>query len=64
MSAQWRTASSRYFILAVLVFASAALAVALDYTSFGAQFDKYAYDFLFRLEQPAPWQPSRGSPSA
>ena len=58
LSAQWRTASSRYFILAVLVFASAALAVALDYTSFGAQFDKYAYDFLFRLEPPRPWQPS------
>ena len=58
LSAPWRTASRSALILAGLVLASTALAVALDYSSFGAQFDKFAYDFLFRLEKPKPWQPS------
>lgn len=49
---------TRYLILAGLVLASALLGLALSWTSFGQQFDKYAYDFLFRLEPPAPWQPS------
>jgi signal transduction histidine kinase len=47
-----------YLILAALVLASALLGLAVSWTSFGQQFDKYAYDFLFRLEPPAPWQPS------
>ena len=47
-----------YLILAGLVLASGLLGVAASWTSFGQQFDKYAYDFLFRLEPPAPWQPS------
>jgi signal transduction histidine kinase len=47
-----------YLIFAVLVLASALVGLAVSWTSFGQQFDKYAYDFLFRLEQPAPWQPS------
>jgi signal transduction histidine kinase len=47
-----------YLILAVLVLASALVGLAVSWTSFGQQFDKYAYDFLFRLEPPAPWQPS------
>jgi signal transduction histidine kinase len=47
-----------YLILAVLVLASALAGLALSWTSFGQQFDKYAYDFLFRLEPPAPWQPT------
>jgi signal transduction histidine kinase len=34
------------------------VALAVSWTSFGQQFDKYAYDFLFRLEPPAPWQPT------
>src|SRR5579863_7567957 len=58
LSAPWRTVSSSSLILAALVLASTALAVALDYSNFGEQFDKYAYDFLFRLEQPKPWQPN------
>jgi len=29
----------------------------MDWSAFGRQIDQYAYDFLFRLEQPA-----RGSP--
>ena len=45
-------------VLAALVLGSAAVAIALDWTSFGQQFDKYAYDFLFRLEQPKPWAPN------
>jgi signal transduction histidine kinase len=49
---------SRYLILALLVLASAVLGVAISWTSFGQQFDKYAYDFLFRLEPPHPWQPT------
>jgi len=47
-----------YLILPGLVLASALLGLAVSGTSFGQQFDKYAYDFLFRLEPPAPWQPS------
>jgi signal transduction histidine kinase len=45
-----------YLILALLVLASALAGLAVSWTSFGQQFDKYAYDFLFRLEPPAPWQ--------
>jgi CHASE2 domain-containing sensor protein len=47
-----------YLILASLVLASALVGLVVSWTSFGQQFDKYAYDFLFRLEPPAPWQPS------
>jgi CHASE2 domain-containing sensor protein len=47
-----------YLILAVLVVASAIAALALGWSAFGRQIDQYAYDFLFRLEQPPPWQPS------
>jgi signal transduction histidine kinase len=44
--------------LALLVVAAALVGLAVSWTSFGQQFDKYAYDFLFRLEPPAPWQPT------
>lgn len=47
-----------YLILGVLVLLSAAASLAVSWTAIGQQFDKYAYDFLFRLEQPAPWQAS------
>ncbi|MEP6715556.1 MAG: CHASE2 domain-containing protein, partial [Terriglobia bacterium] len=40
-----------------LVLASAAAGLVLSWVSFGLEFDKYAYDFLFRLEQPKSWQP-------
>jgi signal transduction histidine kinase len=57
LSARWRRDSKAWLILAATVLLSAVVAVALDYSSFGQQFDKFAYDFLFRLEQPKPWQP-------
>jgi signal transduction histidine kinase len=44
-------------VLAGLVVASAIVGMILGMTSFGLEFDKYAYDFLFRLEQPKPWAP-------
>jgi signal transduction histidine kinase len=49
---------TRYLILALLVLASALTGLAVSWTSFGQQFDKYAYDFLFRLEPPPSWQPT------
>ena len=58
LSALWRRENSRYLVVAVLPFVAVVLAVVLDDVSFGQQFDKYAYDFLFRLEQPDTWQPS------
>ena len=45
-----------YVVLAALMFGSALVALYLSWTALGRQFDIYAYDFLFRLEQPAPWQ--------
>ncbi len=47
-----------YAILAALVLFSALAAQVLGWTAFGRQIDQYAYDFVFRLEQPAPWQAS------
>jgi signal transduction histidine kinase len=47
-----------YLILTALLLASALLSLVLGWSAFGRQLDQYAYDFLFRLEQPAPWQPS------
>ena len=58
LSAPWRKGINRYLLVAVLPPVAVCLGVVLDDLSFGQQFDKYAYDFLFRLEQPAPWQPS------
>jgi signal transduction histidine kinase len=49
---------NRYLLLALLMLASAAASVALSWTAFGRQIDNSAYDFLFRLEQPAAWQTS------
>ena len=40
-----------------LLFATFAIGLSLSWTSFGQQLDNYAYDFLFRLHQPAPWKP-------
>src|SRR5438045_9117387 len=45
-------------VLAVLVLASGLAGQAISWTSFGQHFDKYAYDFLFRLQPPAPRQPT------
>lgn len=49
---------SAYLALVLLVLASAFLSLRVGWTAFGRQIDEYAYDFLFRLEPPAPWQPS------
>jgi signal transduction histidine kinase len=46
-----------YGVLAGLMIGAALAALFLSWTALGHQFDLHAYDFLFRLEQPAPWQP-------
>ncbi len=53
-----RRGTGSYLVLAALVFASAVAAIVIGWSAFGRQIDEYAYDFLFRLEQPKPWQPS------
>jgi signal transduction histidine kinase len=65
LSGRWRSGTSlrfsgfiSYLILATLVLISAVAALVMDWSAFGRQIDQYAYDFLFRLEQPPPWQPS------
>jgi signal transduction histidine kinase len=58
LNVRWRSGSSAYIILALLVPASAATGLVLSWTSLGLEFDNYAYDFLFRAEPPALWQPS------
>ena len=54
---RWRGKNKGIPALVGLAAGSVALALALSWTGLGHQFDNYAYDFLFRLEQPAPWQP-------
>ncbi|HVW07055.1 MAG TPA: CHASE2 domain-containing protein, partial [Bryobacteraceae bacterium] len=46
-----------YFALALLMLGSAAAALAVSWTAPGRELDQHAYDFLFRLESPAPWRP-------
>ena len=55
--AQWARLATRIPALIALATGSVVLSLALAWTGLGRQFDNYAYDFLFRLEQPAPWQP-------
>jgi signal transduction histidine kinase len=51
--------SRAHLVLAVLMAASVVIALALSWTAtLGRQFDNYAYDFLFRAIQPAPWTPA------
>jgi CHASE2 domain-containing sensor protein len=52
------SALRNYLILSLLVIASALVALTISLTAFGWQLNQYAYDFLFRLEPPAPWTPS------
>jgi len=47
-----------YVVLAALMVASALAALILSWTAFGRQLDDNAYDFIFRLEPPAPWTPT------
>lgn len=44
--------------LGALAAGSTLVALVLSWTALGTQFDTYAYDFIFRLEPPASWQPS------
>lgn len=53
-----RLARHVWIVLAFLVAACVLLSLAISWTAFGQQIDNYAYDFLFRLEQPKPWEPS------
>jgi signal transduction histidine kinase len=55
---RWRARGRSTLILALLVLTSAVAGLAVSWTAFGSQIGEYAYDFLFRLEQPQPWQPS------
>lgn len=41
--------------LALLLTGSAGFGLFLGFTAFGRQINGYAYDFLFRLDQPKPW---------
>jgi signal transduction histidine kinase len=54
----WRKGIRSYLLLAGLVLASGIAGTMLGWTAFGRQLNQYAYDFLFRLEPPAPWVPS------
>src|SRR5580698_5602566 len=58
LNVNWRRGNNAYVVLALLTFGSAFLSLPFGWTAFGHQLDQYAYDFLFRLEPPAPWQPS------
>jgi signal transduction histidine kinase len=59
LSVRWRSGNSSYLILAAMMAGSVVLSLVLSWsTAFGRQFDNYAYDFLFRLIQPAPWTPA------
>ncbi|MGI8990997.1 MAG: CHASE2 domain-containing protein [Bryobacteraceae bacterium] len=44
------------FAYAGILAAALLLGVAASWTAFGRQIDNYAYDFIFRLYQPKPWQ--------
>ncbi len=46
------------FLLSVAMAGAVLLSLLISFTALGRQFDNYAYDFLFRLIQPKPWQPS------
>lgn len=54
---RWRGKTKGIPALVALALGSVAISLLLSWTSLGRQFDNYAYDFFFRLEQPAPWQP-------
>ena len=56
-SVRWPAASKARFVLASLLLGSAVLGLVFGFTAFGRQINEYAYDFLFRLDRPAPWKP-------
>ncbi|MDQ1468634.1 MAG: hypothetical protein QOJ99_114, partial [Bryobacterales bacterium] len=59
LSVRWRSGNSAYLTLAAMMVGSVVLSLWLSWsTALGRQFDNYAYDFLFRLIQPAPWAPA------
>ncbi len=47
----------RRFAYIALLTLTLVLGLAVGWTAFGQQIDNYAYDFFFRLHQPAPWTP-------
>ena len=55
---RWRSGASSFALLAAVVIVSVLASLRVGWTAFGRQLDGYAYDFLFRLEPPAPWPPS------
>jgi signal transduction histidine kinase len=58
LNVRWRSGNSSYLLLAGMMAGSVVLSLALSWsTALGRQFDNYAYDFFFRLIQPAPWKP-------
>ena len=52
-----RLPAASFLVLAAASLLACLLALVFGWTAFGRQLDEYAYDFLFRLEQPAPWKP-------
>ena len=56
-SVRWPAANNHRLVLGLLLLGSAALGLFLGFTSFGRQIDGYAYDFLFRADEPRPWKP-------
>lgn len=57
LNAVRRIPAGPLLILPVTALLASLSALVLGWTAFGRQLDQYAYDFLFRLEQPAPWKP-------
>ena len=47
----------RRFAYIALLTATLFIGIGVSWTAFGKQIDNYAYDFFFRLHQPAPWVP-------
>jgi signal transduction histidine kinase len=58
LNVRWPSGNNAYIVLGFLVLFSAAAGLLLAWTPLGLEFDNYAYDFLFRAEPPALWQPS------
>lgn len=54
---QPRIRFSPVLLLAAAAILATCLSLLVSWTAFGRQLDDYAYDFLFRLEQPAAWKP-------
>ena len=58
LNVRWPRGTSAWLIFALLAPICAAASLEIGWSAFGRQIDQYAYDFLFRLEQPQAWQPT------